>query len=393
MSGWLTVLDDLIRQQRITRGWSRAEMARRLMVTRAHISAIEQGKRNPSAELLVKLTNVLTWPASEWLDSYLKSGPGPSEMCRLAGQLLDDGQTAPAEKIVQAALRVSRSQYEGRYNSQVYHVLGKIYVQKQDFESAHVWFTQMLAALNRTPASLRKATALYNCGLTAALAGAGHVASLTYIREAREIFALLNREEEVQLSWYTEGKILLELRSYHEALAAYNAVRTLRDHPVLGYEVRLGELICRWATDGPETILRPMKQLLRASTTPDVQGRILHNLGVVHRQTGNLATALATIREALDRHPDAATRQYAASLAEKCLIEGLSDDWSEAARTHEEFRSETRQHDRLDLAAMSALGWARHWPSLAAPPILQHSIRDNYERRFTTAWQLVTSTT
>ncbi|WP_053958073.1 helix-turn-helix transcriptional regulator [Sulfobacillus thermosulfidooxidans] len=384
------MLHHLINKHRLAHGWSRAEMARQLHVTRSHISAIENGTRNPSPELLVKMTKLFTWSVSDWIDLYLISGPSPLNLCRLAEHLLDYGLTEPAETVAQTALHMSRSQYDGRYNSYVYHALGKIHVKKQDFQSAYFWFSQMLAALTRTPISFRKAIALYNCGLTAALAGHDHVASLHFIRKARNIFEELNRQKEYQLSWYTEGQVLLELHNYHEAWMAFNVVHDLRDHPSLGYEVQLGQLICRWAIHGPETVLTAMKRLQRATTSfPNLQGRLLHNLGVLYRQTGNLTDAEITIRDALTMHRMPSTRQYAASLAEKCLIEGLSEKWDQAAKTYEKFRCLTHQRDILDFATMATLGRIHRWPRLQDEPMLSLRIGDNYERRFSAAWQLL----
>lgn len=205
------MLGNLVTERRVALGLSRADVARQLEVSRAHISAIELNKRNPSPELLVRLTHVLSWPVSEWLDIYLSGGLPPSELCRFAESSLDRGWTTVAESGAHEALRRSRLHYDGRYNSQAYHVLGKIYVKKQDFAAAYVWFTQMLTALSHVPVSLRKAKALYNYGLIVALANSDPVGSLDYMRKAWHMFGLLDRDQEQRLCWYTLDQLMAEV--------------------------------------------------------------------------------------------------------------------------------------------------------------------------------------
>ena len=61
-------MQNVIRERREARGWSQAELAERLAVSRQTINAIETGKYDPSLPLAFKLARLFKEPIEDLFD-------------------------------------------------------------------------------------------------------------------------------------------------------------------------------------------------------------------------------------------------------------------------------------------------------------------------------------
>ena len=77
------MLGDVIRAERMRRGWSQSELARRAGLTQGHIHQLETGKRaNPRVEVLLRLTHAFEMSADDLLkgiDSPVAANSEPED--------------------------------------------------------------------------------------------------------------------------------------------------------------------------------------------------------------------------------------------------------------------------------------------------------------------------
>ena len=79
------MLGQRIAALRRSAGWNQAELARRLQISASSVGMYEQGRREPSAELLVSIARVL----GVSVDYLLTGTPGEDEAAALDHMLLD----------------------------------------------------------------------------------------------------------------------------------------------------------------------------------------------------------------------------------------------------------------------------------------------------------------
>ena len=70
---------------RIGKGWSQAELARRIGVSASAVGMYEQGRREPSAQILLNLAEIV----GVSVDYILTGAPSPQEEARLQQLLMD----------------------------------------------------------------------------------------------------------------------------------------------------------------------------------------------------------------------------------------------------------------------------------------------------------------
>lgn len=384
-----SMLGLLIRSAREVAQLSVKQIAEQTGISTGYLFAIESGVRLPSPAVLMRLATVLNLPNSIWINKYLSTDQGPLRLCELSNVLLSANQIKEADDLAVLALQKSRSLYAGRYNSRIYHLLGKIALAQQDYTKMKDWFMQMFNALHHTPHGYRKGVAIYNYALALSLEGNSGLECLSMLNEAQKIFISNQRTREIGLTEYTKAHVLQMMKQYAAALKTYSGARRyFTNDPATCIEISLGEVICQWAIEPSARFLNALSMLL-----PDASSfqcaRIFHFIGVMYRHENDLVASATYLRKALALYTPTHVRQLAATLAELCLVYVMTNCFDDAQDVFNQFHQIPHSVDAQDIATMVILSTFLHSPPSVID--LSQPINDDYEGRLTAALRIMAS--
>ncbi len=378
---------EVLQEQRKTLGLTISEAARLGGMPRAYLSMIEAGKRAPSPQTIVRLMPALNIPTSTWLPAYLGEETRCQHLMRLANLFFDEGAYDAAREVLRRAYFVSRNDQDGRYNTEIYHLLGKVYYAKGLYARALRWLRLLDRATRHFPEPHMQAIATYNMAQVLAKVGQ-RVDALRKFDEADERFVRLRQWFQVGRVSLGKANVLLAMHAYPEAYEAYRrASYFLRRKEYYG-DARLGEAITTAMLQGPAAAI-PLLQAI--ADGPNLQ-ELVHakarvNLAAALRQTGQYASALREIENghALIEHVPVSLQ--AGLFAEATLCHLLLKDRSSALQSFAEYKSLNGPKDSEDIAAMHIVSGILG----VAPPAdaFPEAIEDDYEQRLKAALQIL----
>ena len=380
---------EVLQHQRKILGLTISEAARLGDMPRAYLSMIEAGKRAPSPQTVLRLTAALQIPIASWLPAYLGEETRCQQLMRLANLLFDERSYDAARKVLSRAYFVSRNEQDGRYNTEIYHLLGKVYYARGQYSRALRWFRLLDRATRHFQEPQMQAIATYNLAQVLAKVGQ-RVDALRKFEEADESFVRLRQWFYVGRSALGKANVLLAMHTYPEAYEAYRrAAYFLRRKDFHG-DARLGEAITLAALQGPE----PSLPLFRAIVQTDNVGSLVRtkartNLAAKLRQLGRYEDALREVEEGLHDVDQLPSPLLAGLLAEATICHMLLKDVDAAMETFQAYKDIDGPKDGEDIAAMhivaGVLGVA---PADEAIPTV---IEDDHEQRLKAALQILQS--
>ena len=144
-------IGEVLQEHRKTLGLTISEAARLGGMPRAYLSMIEAGKRAPSPQTILRLMPALNIPTALWLPAYLGEETRCQHLMRLANLFFDGGDYDAARGVLRRAYFVSRNEQDGRYNTEIYHLLGKVYYSRGQYSRALRWFRLLDRATRHFP--------------------------------------------------------------------------------------------------------------------------------------------------------------------------------------------------------------------------------------------------
>ncbi len=378
---------EVLQEQRKTLGLTISEAARLGGMPRAYLSMIEAGKRAPSPQTIVRLMPALNIPTAKWLPAYLGEETRCQHLMRLANLFFGEGSYDAAREVLRRAYFVSRNEQDGRYNTEIYHLLGKVYYAKGLYPRALRWLRLLDRATRHFPEPQMQAVATYNLAQVLAKVGQ-RVDALRKFDEADERFVRLRQWFQVGRVALGKANMLLAMHAYPEAYEAYRrASYFLRSKEYYG-DARLGEAITTAMLQGPAAAI----PLLQAVADGPNLHALIHakarvNLAAALRQTGQYTPALQEIEKGLALREHVPVSLQAGLFAEATLCHLLLIDKPSALRSFAEYKSLNGPKDSEDIAAMRIVSGILG----VAPPEDQipEAIEDDYEQRLKAALQIL----
>ncbi len=367
---------DWWRQARRERGLATAEVARRLGVSQRYIQSIEAGSRLPGARLMVEATRLFARQPEEWLSHYLATESRCHPLLDLAARLLDAGWLDEAGLALARVIVLGRQFYRGRYTGELCRLAGILRFRQGRARQACLWFSRMERAYGRQGSARRRLQGHFNHAL--ALSGMGRWRSaLERLDRAERLSRGLGKER--AMIHYARGHLLVQLQSYQEAAAEYRKAGHLLGWQELGFESRLGEAVAVWGWAGARAALPLALDLLVRARPGTQRERALHNVGVLHRQSGDAAGACQFLEWSLAEHGAENETAEASTLAELLLCQVMSGDLAAAGSTMSRFQGVAGAAGETDLASVSAICLALGWPSPGGREMAH--LHDSYEGR------------
>ncbi len=381
-------IGDVLQTRRKDMGLSIAGAARLAGIPRAYLSMIEAGKRSPNAPILLQLMRSLGISPTTWLPVYLEEETRCQHMIRMAQALFDEGDLTAARQTLGKAFFVSKNNYDGRYNADIYYLLGRIYYGQGRVQRAARWFQLMERATRHAPQSSLQGIASYN--LAQALARIGRrLDALHKFDQAIESFGRFQKRRELGTAWYAKANVLLGMHLYAEAYEAYRrAAHYLRKLPFHA-ESQLGEAITISVLQGPQAACSLFEAIVYRATRPITQAKARTNLGTALRQLGRHEEALVHLNAALASQDDVPGPIVAALLSESTICHLRMGNRDAATHTLLMYKEISGPKDSEDIAAMhiiaGILGVSP--PEDPIPPVVE----DDFEQRVKAALELLTS--
>ena len=380
---------EILQQHRKTLGLTISEAARLGDMPRAYLSMIEAGKRAPSPQTVLRLTAALQIPITTWLPAYLGEETRCQQLMRLANLLFDERSYDAAREVLKKAYFVSRNEQDGRYNTEIYHLLGKVYYAKGLYAHALRWIRLLDRATRHFVEPQMQAIATYNLAQVLAKVGQ-RVEALRKFDEADESFVRLRQWFHVGRSALGKANVLLAMHAYPEAYEAYRrAAYFLRSKDFHG-DARLGEAIALAALQGPEASLPLFRSLLGSGNVDQlVRAKARTNHAAKLRQLGRYHEALNEVQQGLGEGDQLPSPLLAGLLAEATICHMLLKDVDAAMQTFQAYKDIDGPKDGEDIAAMhivaGVLGVAP--ADEAIPPVIE----DDHEQRLKAALQILQS--
>ena len=378
---------EVLQEQRKLLGLTITEAARLGGIPRAYLSMIEAGKRAPSPQTIVRVMPALSIPTEAWLPAYLSEETRCQHLMRLAHLFFNEGAYDAARKVLGRAYFVSRNEQDGRYNTEIYHLLGRVYYEKGLYARAMRWYRLLDRATRHFPEPHMQGVATYNLALTLAKLGQ-RAEAIAKFSEADDSFVRLRQWFEVGCCSLWKANVLLTMHAYPEAHQAYRrAAYFLRRKNFYG-DARLGEAITTGIIQGPEASL-PLFKAIGESTGMDqlVRAKAWINLAASYRKLGRFEDAVQQVERGLQYKSEIPTSLVAAMLAEATLCYMLLGDRVSALHRLEEYKTVSGPKDSEDIAAMNVIaGVLGVTPSDDSIPSV---IEVDYEQRLKAALQIL----
>ena len=378
---------EVLQEQRKVLGLTITEAARLGGIPRAYLSMIEAGKRAPSPQTILRVMPALAIPTETWLPEYLTEETRCQHLMRLAHLFFGEGSYAAARKVLARAYFVSRDEQDGRYNTEIYHLLGKVYSSQGQHIRALRWFKLLDRATRHFPEPYMQAVATYNLGTTLFYMGQ-RVDALKRVDEAHDRFVALRKWYEVGISSLWRGNILLKMHEYPEAHHAYRrASYFLRRKEFYG-DAKLGEAITVAMLQGPSEAIPLLRGIVDNPNMDDlIHGKAHVNLAAALRQTGQYSLAVQEIDKGLHLRAHLPPSLQAGTFAEATLCYLLLKDRPSAMLSFEEYKKVAGPKDSQDIAAMHIIAGVL---GLAAPEdAIPAVIEDDYEQRLKAALRIL----
>src|SRR5579875_1104256 len=374
-------LPDAFTAQRRLRGWSLAELARKSGLSESELSRIERGQRVPGPVVWWRLGQLAGLDSMKAVEVYVAAETRCHTVVRFADHLLDQGCLAEARVVARRLWKQNRLQYGGRYNADIYRLLGRTAYLNNNFRVAIRWFRRMHASAQRGATSpRRRALAEYNYGLAlkkrAHLVESGHHLHLALPQ-------LLETGQLRLASWcaLALANLSFSQNAFRDADRYYmQSLEWFGDGDALKYEAQLGHLECQVALDPERAGLDQELQQATAGASLDLQRRLTHLRAVLYRKRGHYWDAIAVLDEAHPLSADRLDLQALDSHTERIVCHLLAGDVSGAERVLDMVRpyaAQANAEDRGILYTIAALlgkvmgegpqlavGYSARWESL-----------------------------
>ena len=380
----------VLREQRTTLGLTVAHAAGRGGVTRSYLSMVETGQRAPNPEALVRFTRALGIPTEAWLPAFLEDEWRCQRLVSLGRALFEASDYPAALRALARALHASRSDYNGRYNSEIYMLLGRVRYAEGRYRQALRWLRRVSRAVSHSQDVRLKAATDFN--LAQCMAKAGHeIEALEKYDAAVDGFRTLRLWALVGKVWLAKGNLLLEQSMYMEAHEAYrNSARFLRGQPFQD-DALLGVAITAIFVKSPSASVPLFRKIIDGEhTSVIVRAKARDNLATALREVGLYEEAVSEARSALETRDQLPPRLVAALLAEEALSYALMGDLGSTLKTVEEYKLVLGEKDGQDVAAMRILARALR----VAPPQerVDGVVGDDHEHHVREALRILQST-
>jgi len=383
-------ISEVLQERRKALGLTITQAARLCGLPRAYLSMIESGKRAPSPQTVERVMSALSVPVEAWLPRYLGEESRCQQLIGLAQIFFDQGDYAHGREVLRRAFFVSRNEQDGRYNSEIYHQLGRICYEQGLYIRALRWYKLQDRAMKHRPQPRLQAIASYNLALCLAKLGE-RTEALRKFDDADERFTKLQMWGEVGFCSLWKANVLLALHAYREAFQAYRrAAHFLRRKPFHG-DARLGLAITTAMLEGPAEAIPLFRALAEADDVSDVVRIKAHtNLASALRKLGRYEDALRSLDAGLSMHGEVQDALQAALLAEATICHMLCGDRDSALATFERYTRIEGPKDSEDIAAMNVVAGALgvEPPDESLPPVIEV----DYEQRLKAAVQILQGT-
>ncbi len=377
---------EILQDRRKGLGLSIAGAARLAGIPRAYLSMIESGKRSPNAQILLKLMESLNVTTDEWLPIYLEEETRCQHLIRIAQELFEMGELAGARTVLAKAYFVSRRSYEGRYNADIYYLLGRIYYGQGRVLRASRWFQLMERATRHAPPSTVQGVAAYNNAQALARLGK-RLDALRKFDQAIDNFSHFQARKELGTAWLAKANVLLSMHLYSDAYEAYRrAAHFLRKVP-LHSDALLGEAISISVLQGPSAALPLFETIVQRSLDPIRLAKTRSNLATALRQLGRYHEAIQHLETALASAEHLRGSIIAALLTESAICHLFAGQRDEAKTAVLLYKRVSGPKDSEDIATMHIIAGVLgiEPPNDAIPPVVE----DDFEQRVKAALELL----
>jgi transcriptional regulator with XRE-family HTH domain len=380
------MLNELLRQARLSRGLTQQELAQRAAVSTTQICYIEQGDRVPSPALLLKITEQLNVSSEDWLPAYLARETRVGTLIQLIDLLLASHRYPEGQKVLRVALSRNRHDYSSRYNHELYHLAGKVNWHRGRYRMAVVWFGRMARHLPHAT-TLTRGIALYDYGMALYLAGRFSEA-FHQLQQAQALFGASRQHYRGLANWALAACLFDQYRYRESRYYFHRAAKDLSQPPHAG-EVMFGLLLTNWIVAPGFDTLQPLVEFEQQHRPlPDaLRGRWLLAMAIIHRLSQQPDTALSYVQQ-IDRN-STDPNDYAEALAESalCALElrkpGEVQKWLVAFDHDHHVASEASESVRWFMFLLEHILAECKLPSRALP------ITEGYDRRIHRLMELV----
>lgn len=284
-------------------------------MARSTISRLERGSLTAKPALWMNLTDALAVSRLDAVNGWMDGEPRGASLLGFCDYLVTQGDGDAATLVLTRAEHVNRLVYNGRYDGDLYRLRGRLAYLVGDFDGACRQFEAMERHARAHANTSARARAAYDYGV--ALARCGRLeAALAALQTATE--AATEAGETLMLGYvhWAAGNLLLDRESYAEARTHYeSAIGNLQGDERVGYP-RWGVLVCRWELGEPH-LLEAVTSFAAEAPAP-LRARVLYVVGTMHREAGDLATALQWLGQALSA-AEPGGGDWAATQAERLL--------------------------------------------------------------------------
>ena len=345
----------VLREQRTQLGLTVAQAASRGGVTRSYLSMVETGQRAPNPEVLVRFTNTLGIPAEAWLPAFLEDEWRGQRLVSLGRALYETRDFEGAKCTLLKALRISRAGYAGRYNTEIYLLLGRIRYSEGRHPQALRWFSRLNRAVRHSKDVHLRAIAAFNLAQSLARTGR-ELDALVKFNEAERALTAIRLWPRVGLVWFAKANVLLTRNMYAESHEAYcKAAHLLRGQP-FHEDAVLGIAITTMAVHGPVAAVPLLRRMIdNDQTEVIVRAKARDNLATALREMGLYSEAASQVRQALEKRDKLPPGLVGALLAEEALCYAHLGDLTSALRSMDEYKAVAGEKDAQDVAAMRIL--------------------------------------
>ncbi|MDA8345327.1 MAG: helix-turn-helix domain-containing protein [Thermaerobacter sp.] len=380
-------IGEVLHERRKDMGLSIAGAARLAGIPRAYLSMIEAGKRSPNAQILLQLMRSLSITTATWLPIYLEDEIRCQHMIRMAQGLFEVGDLAAARQTLGKAFFVSRKNHDGRYNADIYYLLGRIYYGQGRVNRAARWFQLMERATRHAPQSPLQGVAAYN--LAQALARTGKsLEALRKFDHALENFARFQKRKELGTAWLAKANVLLRMHLYSEAYDSYRRATHFLRRTVHHGDALLGEAITVSVLQGPASARPLFEEIARnPSEKHIVLAKARGNLGTVLRQLGQYHEAIRHLDSGLALGDVVPGPIVAALLSESAICQLFAGDRSQATNAFLQYKEVSGPKDSEDIAAMNII--ASILGLVPPDDPIPRVVEDDFEQRVKAALELL----
>ena len=379
-------LGELIREHRIGLGITLTTAARLSGISPSYLSRIESDNCSPTPSMILRVTSALELSPSAWVEQYTVHEPRCIKLVEMANALFNQGEYKQAKNVLRRAYGLSRLA-SGQCHRDVVHVLARVYFSQERFAKALVWSRHFERLMRHSKDVRMQAIAQYNVGLTLAKLER-YTESAPRLEDAAKKFGQLHLNYEMGSAMLHSANVLLAMRMYAQARAAYrHAAHLLRGKPFHD-DALLGEAITVWMTQSANEALPLLRRIIDSGKTgPLVHAKAQSNLAATLRDLHRYDEALVQVEAALANRDTLPVELVAALLAEGALSNMLKRDSLAAQACIEDFGRLEGSKDNQDIAAMTVL--ADVLGAEAPDELTSDVLEDFHERRIATALRIM----